>query len=82
MLAVTGYTLWRLRAEAIVSGLEQASIQAQGFEDVLTQSLHVAELVAARPSLPQAQQQPDRRQLEATLMTTPPGAVPALDVAA
>lgn len=69
MLAVTGYTLWRLRADAVVSGLELAAIQAQGFEDVLTQSLHVAELVAANV-LPQAQQQPDRRQLEATLVTT------------
>ena len=69
MLAVTCYTLWRLRAEAIVSGLELASTQAQGFEDLVTQSLHVAELVAANV-LPQAQQQPDRRQIEATLVTT------------
>ena len=69
MLAVTGYTLWRLRADAIVAGLELASMQAQGFEDVLTQSLHVAELVAANV-LPQALQQPDRRQIEASLVTT------------
>ena len=69
MLAVTGYTLWRLRADAIVSGLELASMQAQGFEDVLTQSLHVTELVAANV-LPQAMRQPDRQQIETTFVAT------------
>ena len=69
MLAVTGYTLWRLRTDAIVASLDLASTQAQGFEDVLTQSLHVAELVAANV-LPAALQQPDRRQIETTLVTT------------
>ena len=69
MLAVTGYTLWRLRADAIASGLETAAMQAQGFEDALTQSLHVAELVAANV-LPQAMQRSDRSQIEATFVTT------------
>ena len=69
MLAVTGYTLWRLRADAIASSLETAAMQAQGFEDALTQSLHVAELVAANV-LPQAMQRPDRQQIETTFVTT------------
>lgn len=69
MLAVTGYTLWRLRADTVASGLETAAMQAQGFEDVLTQSLHVAELVAANV-LPQAMQRPDRGQIETTFVTT------------
>jgi len=69
MLAVTGYTLWRLRADAIVSGLEIAAMQAQGFEDVLTQSLHVTELVAANV-LPLAMRETDRRQVEASFVTT------------
>ncbi|MBS1227629.1 MAG: diguanylate cyclase/phosphodiesterase with sensor(s) [Proteobacteria bacterium] len=69
MLAVTGYTLWRLRADAIVSGLEIAAMQAQGFEDVLTQSLHVSELVAANV-LPLAMRGADRREIETTFVTT------------
>ena len=69
MLAVTGYTLWRLRADAIASGLETAAMRAQGFEDALTQSLHVAELVAANV-LPQAMQRSDRGQVDATFVTT------------
>ena len=69
MLAVTGYTLWRLRADAVVSGLEMAAMQAQGFEDLLTQSLHVTELVAANV-LPQTLRRPALRQIENTFVTT------------
>lgn len=69
MLAVTGYTLWRLRHDAIVSGLELATMHAKSFEDMLTQSLHVTELVAAN-ILPQAAYRPDLRQIEKTFVTT------------
>ena len=69
MLAVTGYTLWRLRADAVASGLEMAAMHAQGFEDVLTQSLHVTELVAANV-LPLTVRRPDRRQIETSFVTT------------
>jgi diguanylate cyclase (GGDEF)-like protein/PAS domain S-box-containing protein len=44
MLGVTSYTLWRLRADSIASGLEISAMHSRGFEDFLTQSLHVTEL--------------------------------------
>jgi len=69
MLAVTGYTLWRVRADAVIGGLEMAAMQAQGFEDLLTQSLHVTELVAANV-LPQTLRRPALRQIENTFVAT------------
>jgi diguanylate cyclase (GGDEF)-like protein/PAS domain S-box-containing protein len=47
LLAISAYTLWRLRCEAVVNGLEASAARSRGFEDLLTQSLHVAELLAA-----------------------------------
>jgi len=46
-LALTAYTVWRLRADAVVNGLEISAMHSRGFEDHLTQSLYVTELVAA-----------------------------------
>ena len=47
LLAITGYALWRLHAAAVTDGLENSAMHARGFEDFLTQTLHVADLVAA-----------------------------------
>ena len=47
ILAITVYTLWRLRAEAVSRGLEMSAMHSQSIEDLLTQSLHVTELIAA-----------------------------------
>ncbi|MBV5337461.1 MAG: cache domain-containing protein, partial [Deltaproteobacteria bacterium] len=47
MLAITVYTLWRLRVEALSRGLEISAMHSQNVEDLLTQSLHVTELIAA-----------------------------------
>jgi len=46
LLAITAYTLSRLRADAIANGLETAAMHAHAVEDLLTQSLHVTELLA------------------------------------
>ena len=47
MAATTAYTLWRQRADAIDSGLRIAAMYARSFEDFLTQSLYLTEVVAA-----------------------------------
>ena len=47
VLAISAYSLWRLRSDALTSGLDLAAMHAQRIEDVLTQSLHVTELIAA-----------------------------------
>ena len=46
-LSITAYTLWRLRADAIINSLQVASLQARSFEGFLTQTLRVAELTSA-----------------------------------
>ena len=43
-LASTGYTLWRLRSEALDRHFDAASMYARAFEDHLTQSLNVIDL--------------------------------------
>ncbi len=45
--ALTAFTLWQLRSEATDSGLRFSAMHSRGFEDFLTQNLHVTELVAA-----------------------------------
>jgi diguanylate cyclase (GGDEF)-like protein/PAS domain S-box-containing protein len=47
MLALSAYSLWRLRAEAIADGLQVAALHARSLENFLTQSLGVAEQIAA-----------------------------------
>jgi diguanylate cyclase (GGDEF)-like protein/PAS domain S-box-containing protein len=42
-LALSAYSLWRLRAEAITNGLQLAALQSRSFENFLTQSLQVTE---------------------------------------
>ena len=39
MVAMSAYTLWRLRGEAVANGLGIAAMHSRGFEDFLTQSL-------------------------------------------
>ncbi len=45
--ALTAFTIWQLRSEAIDNGLRFSAMHTRGFEDFLTQNLHVAELIAA-----------------------------------
>jgi diguanylate cyclase (GGDEF)-like protein/PAS domain S-box-containing protein len=62
MLAITAYTLWRLRGEALSRGLETSAMHSQSIEDLLTQSLHVTELIAAN-TLAQAPRPQETRQV-------------------
>ncbi|MDP2805404.1 MAG: PAS domain S-box protein [Gallionellaceae bacterium] len=50
MLALASFTLWRLHDDAVSNGLEISAMHTRGFEDFLTQSLHVTELVAITAS--------------------------------
>jgi diguanylate cyclase (GGDEF)-like protein/PAS domain S-box-containing protein len=45
--ALTAFTLWQLRSDAIYNGLRFSALHTRGFEDFLTQNLHVTELIAA-----------------------------------
>ncbi len=47
MLAITAYSLWRLRAEAVSGGLDVSAMHSRGIENLVTQTLHVIELVTA-----------------------------------
>ncbi|OIQ91288.1 sensory/regulatory protein RpfC [mine drainage metagenome] len=47
MGSVTGFTLWRLRTDAVADGLNSASLYAFSFEDTLTHSLSLIEMIAA-----------------------------------
>ncbi|MBL8407465.1 MAG: EAL domain-containing protein [Candidatus Accumulibacter sp. UW26] len=67
MVAMSAYTLWRLRGEAVANGLGIAAMHSRGFEDFLTQSLHVTELVAAN-SLAQVSLVRDAREIERTFV--------------
>jgi diguanylate cyclase (GGDEF)-like protein/PAS domain S-box-containing protein len=69
MLAITAYTVWRLRAEAIGNGLEMSAMHSRGFEDFLTQSLHVTDLIADT-ILAQQPRRPDVRYFENAFLTT------------
>lgn len=44
-VALTTYALCRARNDAILNGIEISSMHSRSFEDFITQSLHVAELV-------------------------------------
>jgi diguanylate cyclase (GGDEF)-like protein/PAS domain S-box-containing protein len=65
MLAITAYTLWRLRGEALSRGLETSAMHSQSIEDLLTQSLHVTELIAAN-TLAHTLRQQDTRPILST----------------
>jgi diguanylate cyclase (GGDEF)-like protein/PAS domain S-box-containing protein len=43
-LGGTAYTLWRLRDEALINGLQVAALKAYSFEDFLTQNFRISEL--------------------------------------
>lgn len=68
MLAITAYTLWRLRADAVVSGLEISEMHSRSVEDFLTQSLHVTELAAAN-AVTGEDEILDRRRIEKSFVT-------------
>ncbi len=68
MLAITGYTLWRLRVADISSGLEISAAHSLSFEDFLTQSLHVTELAVAS-AVPPEMDLRDKRRIESTFLT-------------
>ncbi|MFH0934377.1 MAG: hypothetical protein V1879_04170, partial [Pseudomonadota bacterium] len=44
MVSVSAYTLWRLRADAISTGLDISAMHTRSFEDFLTQNLHVTDI--------------------------------------
>ncbi|MDS4013486.1 MAG: diguanylate cyclase [Candidatus Accumulibacter sp.] len=46
MSALAAFTLVRLRSDAISNGLSMSAMHSRGFEDLLTQSLHLTDLVA------------------------------------
>jgi diguanylate cyclase (GGDEF)-like protein/PAS domain S-box-containing protein len=69
MLAITAYTLWRLHTEAVANGREIAAMHSRSFEDFLTQSLHVTELVAAN-AVPSDGATADLRSTEHTFAAT------------
>ncbi|MBD1401292.1 ATP-binding protein [Pelovirga terrestris] len=46
-VALTTYSLWRARNDAILNGIGMSSMYSRSFEDFITQSLHVTELVGA-----------------------------------
>lgn len=47
MVLISAFGLWRLRTEAIASGLEISAMHSRGFEDLLTQSLRLTAMVTA-----------------------------------
>jgi diguanylate cyclase (GGDEF)-like protein/PAS domain S-box-containing protein len=69
VLAVTSYTLWRLRTDAINNGLEISAMHTRGFEDFLTQNLHVTELISAN-ILHQGDKFKDLRSIDASFSST------------
>lgn len=69
VLSVTGYTLWRLRAESIAGALEVAAMHSRSFEDFVTQSLNVTELATINAVSPDGTQ-PDPRNVHASFLTT------------
>lgn len=74
MLALTSYTLYRLHTDSIKNGLDIAAMHSRAFEDFLTQSLYISELVAANISHSNSMTtgQPDiERIFRATIEHTP-----------
>ena len=69
MVSVSAYTLWRLRADAISTGLDISAMHTRSFEDFLTQNLHVTDIIAANALTP-SQQAPDLRSIESSFVTT------------
>lgn len=47
VVSLSGYSLWRLRSEAIADSLQVAALHSRSFENFLTQSLRVAEQSAS-----------------------------------
>jgi diguanylate cyclase (GGDEF)-like protein/PAS domain S-box-containing protein len=69
VMTITGYALWRLRAEAIANGLQVAVLHSRSFENFLTQSLRVTEL-AANNTLPMASKGANLKQIESAFVDT------------
>lgn len=72
-LVVSGYTLWRLRSEAIATTFEIAAMHSRSFEDHLTQSLRLVELTlsSALPADVEVTQAQIVKTLAGTLRHTP-----------
>jgi diguanylate cyclase (GGDEF)-like protein/PAS domain S-box-containing protein len=69
VLAITAYTLWRLRDDAIRNGLEISAMHTRAFEDFLTQNLHVVELISAN-AINHADKHQDLSGVEASFIAT------------
>ena len=69
MSALAAFTLVRLRSDAIANGLSMSAMHSRGFEDLLTQSLHLIDLVAVS-TLASAPKAAQRRELAGRLVTT------------
>jgi diguanylate cyclase (GGDEF)-like protein/PAS domain S-box-containing protein len=68
-LALSAYSLWRLRTEAIADSLQVAAVHARSFENFLTQSLRVTEQAAINAA-PVATDSASLKRLEHTLVAT------------
>lgn len=68
-LLLTAYTVWRLRSEAITSGLEISALHSRTFEGHLTQSLYATELLDAN-LLGQGLHLADNSTIEKVFITT------------
>jgi diguanylate cyclase (GGDEF)-like protein/PAS domain S-box-containing protein len=69
ILALSAYSLWRSRADAIADGLHVAALHSRSLENFLTQSLGVVEQVAANVA-PQEASGPDLKRLQDSLVVT------------
>ncbi|WP_263768216.1 diguanylate cyclase domain-containing protein [Propionivibrio soli] len=65
MVAITAYTLWRLRSDAVANGLEVSAMHTRVFEELLTQNLQTTELIAAN-ILAREASTPDTSHIEAS----------------
>lgn len=69
MLAISAFTLFQLRKDSIANGLNISSMHSRGFEDFLTQNLHVVDLVAANILRP-TPHLPTRQDIESAFKAT------------
>lgn len=68
-MALSAYSLWRLRAEAITDSLQIAALHARSFENFLTQSLRVTEQAAINAA-PTATDSASLKRMESALVAT------------
>jgi diguanylate cyclase (GGDEF)-like protein/PAS domain S-box-containing protein len=68
-VALSAYSLWRMRAEAIADSLQVAALHARSFENFLTQSLRVTEQAAINAA-PAGTDSTSMQRLETTFVST------------